>query len=111
MTTLERRRDKRTQLNVPVKIRPQALDAQSTSAAVSGVTRDLSTSGIFIYSESALQPGAKLELVMMLPTDLGLGPGGWTLCQASVLRIEDQGGKRVGVAAALDRIDRLPELA
>lgn len=74
------------------------------------MTRDLSESGVFLYSESALEAGAKLELVIMLPGGLGLGPGGWTLCQASVVRVEESDGKRVGVAATLDRIELLPEL-
>jgi hypothetical protein len=47
----------------------------------------------------------------MLPPGLGVGPGGWTLCQASVVRVEDGDGKRVGVAASLDRIELLPEIS
>jgi hypothetical protein len=41
---------------------------------------------------------------------LGLGPGGWALCQASVVRVEKATGKGVGVAAVFDRIELLPEL-
>lgn len=102
----ERRAGKRTPIQVPVKIRAQG----STTPEQSALTRDLSSSGIFLYSESAIQPGAKLELVVMLPHELGLGPGGWTLCQASVVRVEQSDGKGIGVAATLDRIDQLPEL-
>jgi hypothetical protein len=89
-----------------VKVRKK----DSSSPEVSAVTRDLSSSGIFLYSESALEAGAKLELVIMLPSDIGLGPGGWTLCEASVVRVERADGDRVGVAATLDRIEVLPEL-
>lgn len=106
MTTPERRRQNRTPVRVPVKVRPK----DSGSGEQSGLTRDLSSSGIFLYSESVLEAGAKLELVIMLPSGLGLGPGGWTLCQASVVRVEKSGGKSVGIAATLDRIERLPEL-
>jgi hypothetical protein len=77
---------------------------------ISGVTRDLTSSGIFLYTDSALETGSKLELVLMLPPDAGLGPGGWTVCEASVVRIERGEGKGIGVAATLDRIERLPEL-
>jgi hypothetical protein len=77
---------------------------------MSTTTRDLSSSGIFLYSESPLAPGAKLELVVMLPANLGIGPGGWTICQAQVVRVEESGGKTVGVAATFDRIELLPEL-
>jgi len=106
MTTPERRRQERTPVRVPVKVRSRNSDAPD----VSGQTRDLSSSGVFLYSESALEAGAKLELVIMLPGGLGFGPGGWTLCQASVVRVEESDGKRVGVAATLDRIELLPEL-
>jgi hypothetical protein len=46
----------------------------------------------------------------MLPPDLGIGPGGWTLCQASVVRVEKTDGKGVGIAARLDRIELLPQI-
>ena len=57
-----------------------------------------------------MEAGSKLELVLMLPAGMGLGPGGWTLCQASVVRVEQSDGKSLGVAATLDRIELLPEL-
>ncbi len=102
----ERRRQKRTPVQVPVKVRPKDGDGSE----LSGLTRDLSSSGIFLYSESAMVAGSKLELVLMLPAGMGLGPGGWTLCQASVVRVEESEGKGLGIAATLDRIDLLPEL-
>lgn len=105
-TPRERRAEKRTEIRVPVKIRPQTSDGPEQSA----LTRDLSSSGIFLYSQSAFEPGAKLELVLRFPAELGLGPTGWTLCQASVVRLEKSSGKGFGVAAILDRIEHLPEL-
>ncbi|MBZ5653786.1 MAG: PilZ domain-containing protein [Acidobacteriia bacterium] len=103
--TPERRSQTRKPVRVPVKVRqPEGNEQQ-------GLTRDLSSNGIFLYSESGLEPGSKLELVIMLPPGLGMGPGGWTLCQASVVRVEQGTGKGVGVAATLDRIELLPELS
>lgn len=99
----ERRSRERLPVRVPVKVRH---DGQEHA----GLTRDLSSSGIFLYSESDMKPGSKLELVIMLPPDLGLGPGGWTLCEASVVRVEKSEGKGVGIAATLDRIALLPEI-
>jgi|HubBroStandDraft_1064217.scaffolds.fasta_scaffold90128_2 hypothetical protein len=103
-TPNERRSRVRVPVHVPVKVR---LDGQEHE----GLTRDLSSSGIFLYSESSMKPGSKLELVIMLPPDLGLGPGGWTLCQASIVRVEKSEGKSVGIAATLDHIARLPEIS
>lgn len=104
MPTTERRSQKRTPLQLPVKVRPPE------GPELSAQTRDLSSSGIFLYSDSAMAPGAKLELVIMLPPGLGLGPGGWTLCQASVVRVEKLDGQGVGVAATFDCVELLPEL-
>ncbi len=103
----ERRAEKRTPVQIPVKVRPKGANVPEQSA----LTRDLSSSGIFLYSESAIEPGAKLDLVVMIPPELGLGTGGWMLCQASVVRVEESEGRGIGVAATLDRIDQLPELS
>jgi hypothetical protein len=102
-TASERRSDHRVPVRVPLKVRHDG----SEHAAI---TRDLSSSGIFLYSESGMKAGSKLELVIMLPPDLGLGPGGWTLCEASVVRVEESDGKGMGIAATLDRIALLPEI-
>ena len=103
-TENDRRSRQRVPIRVPVKVRHQGHEH-------AGLTRDLSSSGIFLYSESAIKAGSKLDLVIMLPPGLGLGPGGWTLCQASVVRMEESDGKGMGIAATLDRIELLPEIS
>jgi PilZ domain len=99
----ERRSSQRTPVRVPVKVRHRGGEH-------AGLTRDLSSSGIFLYSESEMKAGSKLELVIMLPPSMGLGPGGWTLCGASVVRVEESDGKGLGIAATIDRIALLPEI-
>lgn len=103
-TGTDRRSRPRASVRVPVKVRHDGGEHQA-------LTRDLSSSGIFLYSQSELKPGSRLELVIMLPPGLGLGSGGWTLCEASVVRVEHSGGKRLGIAATLDRIALLPEVS
>lgn len=100
----ERRSGRRMPVQSAVTVRkPDGSETQ-------GLTRDLSTNGIFLYSETGMAAGSKLELVVMLPAELGVGPGGWALCQASVVRVEPDGGKGLGIAATLDRIELLPQL-
>ena len=99
----DRRSGQRLPVRVPVKVRQAGVEQP-------GLTRDLSASGIFLYSESPMKPGSKLELVIMLPPGLGLGPGGWTMCQASVVRVEESEGKGIGIAATFDRVALLPEI-
>jgi hypothetical protein len=104
VTPDERRSGPRVTVEVPVKVRHEGLEQE-------GLTRDLSSSGIFLYSESGMKAGSKLELVIMLPPGLGFGAGGWTLCEASVVRVEESDGKGIGVAATLDRIEFLPVIS
>jgi hypothetical protein len=99
----DRRSSRRMSVRVPVKVRHQGGEHP-------GLTRDLSSSGIFLYSDSEMKEGSKLELVIMLPPGMGLGPGGWTLCEASVVRVEKSEGQGIGVAATIDRIASLPEI-
>lgn len=106
MNTPERRRQNRMPVSVPVKVRPRSGEGSEQT----GISRDLSSTGIFLYSESEIKAGAKLELVIMLPPGLGLGPGGWALCQASVVRVEESNDKGMGIAATFDRVELLPEL-
>jgi hypothetical protein len=100
----DRRARHRLPVRVPVKVRHQGDEH-------SGLTRDLSSTGVFLYSETGMKPGSKLELVIMLPPGMGMGPGGWTMCEASVVRVEQSNGKNVGIAATLDRIALLPEIS
>jgi hypothetical protein len=72
--------------------------------------RDLSASGIFLYSDSALAVGTRLEMVINLPPGLAPGLGGCALCQASVVRLDEKAGQTVGIAAVFDRIELLPEI-
>lgn len=102
--SIDRRSRARVAVNVPVKVR------QTDGTEQHATTRDLSSNGVFLYSDANLEQGAKLELVVMLPRELGIGAGGWALCQASVVRVDSTAGHRIGVAASLDRIDLLPEL-
>jgi hypothetical protein len=103
-STPERRSLPRVPVRVPVKVRQDGAEHQ-------GLTRDLSSTGIFLYSESRMKPGSKLELVIMLPPGMGFGAGGWTLCEAWVVRVEESNGKGLGIAATLDRIAVLPEIS
>jgi hypothetical protein len=105
----ERRQSPRTPVEVPVKLRPKD-GGHKDAPQQSAVTRDLSSSGIFLYSQAAIEPGTRLELVLMLPPGIGMAPG-WTLCEASVVRVERSDGKGVGIAATLDRIELLPQLS
>ena len=89
---------------------PATLKSKQTAQELAAVTRDLNTSGVFLYTDQRIAEGSKLEIVLILPAELGLGEKQWACCQASVIRVEDNGGSKFGVAATIDRLDVLPEI-
>ena len=101
----ERRSQNRIPLRLPVSIR------SSQSESVTGYTRDLSMSGIFLYTDAQILEGSELEMVLMLPPQLTNGEKQWVCCRASVVRVENgQNEKQIGVAANIHNIASLPEI-
>jgi hypothetical protein len=83
----------------------------SQGEPATGITRDLSMSGIFLYADSEILVGSELEMVLMLPAQLTDGEKRWVLCQASVVRVEPDGADgQFGVAASIRSIATLPEI-
>ncbi|MBV8506433.1 MAG: PilZ domain-containing protein [Alphaproteobacteria bacterium] len=100
----EKRIQARLTLSVPAKVKNS-----NASEAHAAVTRDLSTGGIFLYTDQQIAEGSKLEIVLVLPAELGFGEKQWACCQASVVRVED-GDSKFGIAARIERLDVLPEI-
>jgi len=101
----ERRSGKRVAAAIPATVK-----STQPSEELTAVTRDLNTSGVFLYTDHRFAEGSKLEIVLILPAELGLGEKQWACCQASVVRVEDDGSRKFGVAATIDRLDVLPEI-
>jgi c-di-GMP-binding flagellar brake protein YcgR len=102
----ERRSGERTPVQVPVSVK-----APSEQVATSGVTRDLSAGGIFLYTDSRISEGSELEVVLILPAEITKSEKQWVCCQALVVRIEagrEEGS--FGVAASIRSMDILPEI-
>ncbi|HEY6770397.1 MAG TPA: PilZ domain-containing protein [Candidatus Sulfotelmatobacter sp.] len=72
-------------------------------------TRDVSANGIYLYTQSRIERGSEVELVLILPPELTSGEKCWVCCQATVVRVE-QSGSQFGVAAQINRMDLLPEI-
>jgi PilZ domain len=101
--------ERRSRQRVPVRLGVSIRSPQGEPAT--GYTRDLSTSGIFLYADSEILVGSELEMVLMLPAQLTQGEKRWVCCQASVVRVEPGGEDgRFGVAASIRSIAALPEI-
>ena len=102
----ERRSGKRVAADLPVRVRTDAGTAEQAAH-----TRDVSTNGVFLYTNSRMEKGAEVELVLILPPELTSGQKCWVCCQAKVVRVEQGAGQDFGVAAEIRRMDVLPEIA
>jgi len=100
---VDRRAGKRVAARVPVRIK------RSSDTEQSAETRDISSHGVFLFTQSRLEQGSELELILILPPELADGKKSWVCCHAQVLRVEEH-GKQFGVAAAIRRMDVLPEI-
>jgi hypothetical protein len=103
-TNIDRRSGKRVAARVPVRVKGAA------SVELSAETRDISSNGVFLYTQSRLTEGSELELILILPPELMSGKKSWVCCHAEVLRVEER-GKEFGIAAAIRRMDLLPEIS
>jgi hypothetical protein len=102
--------ERRSGQRLPVRVGVSIRSVQSPPATA--YTRDLSTSGIFLYANSEILVGSELEMVLMLPAQLTDGEKRWVCCQALVIRVEPGGEDgRFGVAAAIRSIATLPEIS
>jgi hypothetical protein len=99
--------ERRSQRRLPVRT---DVEIKSSAGESSGQTRDLNARGVFIYTDSEVGEGTKLELMLVLPPELTGGQKQWACCQASVSRVESSGRDGFGVAAKIDRIELLPEI-
>ena len=102
----ERRSLRRLVTRLPVDVR-----SHPDSAELKAHTRDVSTNGVFLYTESRMAEGTRVELVLILPPELTSGEKCWVCCQAKVVRVEEGPGRGFGVAAEIQRVDILPEIA
>ena len=103
-TDSERRSASRIPNSVPVRVRTAEGDERSAQ------TRDVSASGIFLYTPSRIEPGSEVELVLILPPELTSGERCWVCCQATIVRVEEF-GTEFGLAAQIRRMDLLPEMS
>src|SRR5580693_3122012 len=100
---IDRRSGERVVATLPVRVRGNGANPESSAQ-----TRDFSSNGIFLYTESRMVEGSDVELVLILPPELTSGEKCWVCCHARILRVEQGPGKDFGVAAELFLRSRRP---
>jgi hypothetical protein len=106
----ESKPEKRARQRIPVRL-PVSIKSGDGSIRETALTRDLSSGGVFLYTQSKIAEGDELELVLVLPAELTFGERRWVCCQAAVVRVEDSSPDgNFGVAAEIKRFEILPEI-
>ena len=100
--------ERRSGTRIPTRVTTRVRTPQGTDHTAQ--TRDVSANGIFMYTNSRIETGTEVELVLILPPELTSGEKCWVCCQATVVRVEEQ-GPEFGVAAQIRRMDIMPEVA
>jgi hypothetical protein len=101
----DRRSAPRTVTTLPVRLK-----TATGHPEVAAETRDISTNGVFLYTESRFEEGSNLEMVLILPPELTAGEKCWVCCEARVLRVENAPDRKFGLAAEIRRMNFLPEI-
>jgi PilZ domain len=73
-------------------------------------TRDLSERGLFLFTKLPVQAASELELILVLPPEIAPDASGLVCCQGKVVRVEKSRNKGTGVAVAIERMERLPQI-
>jgi PilZ domain-containing protein len=92
---VERRVGQRFPYLLPVSLRENA-----TSTEGLGFTQDLSSRGVFFFTDAPLQVGAEIELTLRLPSEITLGESMPVRCRGHILRV---------VRPAAGRVDSLAQ--
>jgi hypothetical protein len=94
---IERRRARRFVVSLPVR------SAAQNTESVFAVTRDISSAGVYFYTEADdWTEGKQVEFVLELPSEVTLTDPAVSRCRATVLRTE-RVESVLGVALRIDR--------
>lgn len=96
---------------------PFSLRQTDNSVEGLGFTQDVSSRGVFFFTEAALQEGAEVELTLCMPSEITLGDSMPVRCRGRILRIvkpsvRSEGARsetKIGVAVRFDSYEYLPE--
>jgi hypothetical protein len=101
---------------------PLSLRQTETSIEGVGFTQDLSSRGVFFFTNAALTEGSEIELTLRMPSEITLGESMPVRCRGRILRtirptatsIPDALGAapadtKIGVAVRIEGYEYLPE--
>jgi hypothetical protein len=100
---------------------PLSLRQPATSLEGLGFTQDLSSRGVFFFTDAPLSEGSEIEITLRMPSEITLGESMPVRCRGRILRVVRPSAKtnsdsspaeaKIGVAVRLDGYEYLPESA
>jgi len=115
---VERRVGQRFPYLLPLSLRQSARLIEGL-----GFTQDLSSRGVFFFTDAPLEAGAEIELTLRMPSEITLGEGMPVRCRGCVLRVvrpaaasgdssaRSRAETKIGVAVRFDGYEYLAEAA
>src|ERR1700756_1444968 len=79
---LERRVGQRFSYLLPLSLRQPA-----TALEGMGFTQDLSSRGVFFFTDAALSEGSEIEITLRMPSEITLGESMPVRCRGRILRV------------------------
>jgi Tfp pilus assembly protein PilZ len=92
----ERRRQPRIRFEAPATV-----SAGQHSIAAS--TKDISDHGLFFFTDARFELGSEIDMVVMLPEEVGMPVSGMVCCHGRVVRSDSAAGQ-YGIAVEIDRV-------
>jgi len=92
--------------SLPVTTMPATI--RTGGHTLAATTRDVSLGGVFIFTDAKLREGADIEVVFMLPKELGLPVSEMVCCHGKIVRSETIEGQH-GIAATIERFQAVPQ--
>ena len=96
---------------------PLSLRQPGTSVEGVGFTQDLSSRGVFFFTNAPLTEGSEIELTLRMPSEITLGESMPVRCRGHILRVVRPAAPfdsspcdaKIGVAVRLEGYEYLPE--
>ncbi len=91
---------------------PLSLSVPGTSTEGVGFTQDVSSRGVFFFTDTPLAEGSPIELTLKMPSEITLGESMRVRCRGRVLRLvkpQQESPSKMGVAVRLEGYEYLAE--
>ena len=98
----ERRHQRRIRFESPATV-------TTGQHSIAASTKDISDRGLFFFTDARIDLGSEIDMVIMLPEEVGLPLSGMVCCHGRIVRSDSASGQ-YGVAVEIDRFAPVPQV-